>query len=137
MRLRPLVVAGLLSAGALACQDATAPAPGSPANLALLLPKEVPYITGTVVGRDNQNGQNPSVLLATNPGNPPPDLSGESGDWSAHVRLGAEVVVVGRDGRYASVDDLQPGRVVTVWIGPIVKKSLPPKVSGRVVVLER
>jgi hypothetical protein len=52
------------------------------------------------------------------------------------VVLGAGVTVVHRDGRRARVDDLQPGRVVTAWVGPTELRSLPPVVTGRVVVIE-
>jgi hypothetical protein len=50
--------------------------------------------------------------------------------------LGAGVTVVHRDGRRAGVDDLQPGRVVTAWVGPTVLYSLPPVAFGRVLVIE-
>jgi hypothetical protein len=44
--------------------------------------------------------------------------------------LGAGVVVVYRDGRRAGVHDLQPGRVVTAWVGPTELRSLPPWSTG-------
>ena len=134
MLLRPVLVVALLAVSAVACQNAAAPS--SEAHLEAFLPKESAYITGTVIEHGNRLGPDPSVLVATNPRNPLADPSGRRGDRSAHVVLSGDVVVVRRDGRSASVSDLQPGRVVVVWIGATELRSLPPVVFGRVLVIE-
>lgn len=120
----------------MACGDVTAPGSGSKVNLAVVLPNGPAYITGVVVERGNRLGREPSVLVATNPRNTLADPTDGRGDRSAHVVLGDEVTVVHRDGRRANVDDLQPGRVVTAWVGPTELRSLPPVVFGRVLVIE-
>lgn len=137
MRLRHFVAVAMLTVSVSSCQDTTEPAPQTQAQLDALLPNEAAYITGTVVERGNRLGRDPSVLVATNPQNPLADPSQTSGDRSAHVVLGADVVVVRRDGRSAGVNDLQPGRVVTAWVGSMELRPLPPVVFGRVVVIER
>lgn len=134
MLLRPVLV--LLAVSAAACQNATAPASQAQAHLEALLPRESAYITGTVIERGNRLGQDPSVLVATNPRNPLADPSERRGDRSAHVVLSGDVVVVRRDGRSAGVNNLQPGRVVMVWVGSTELRSLPPVVFGRVLVIE-
>jgi hypothetical protein len=134
MRLRPLVALAILAGGALACRSATAPGPQ--AVLGSVLPAEPPYITGTVVERGSRLGRAPSVLVATDPRDPVADPADRDGNRSAHVILEAGVTVVHRDGRRAGADDLQPGRVVTAWVGPTELRSLPPVVVGRVLVIE-
>ncbi len=136
MHLRP-PLAALVAAGAMACRNATAPAPGAQADLASVLPAGPAYITGTVVERGSRLGREPSVLVATDPRDPVADPVDREGNRSAHVVLGAGVTVVHRDGRRAGVGDLQPGRVVTAWVGPTELRSLPPVVFGRVLVVER
>jgi hypothetical protein len=141
MHLRPLVAAALAAAGPLACRDATVPAPGAQVDLAAVLPAGPAYITGTVVERGSRLGDGrPSVLVATDPRDPVADPVGRDGrrnpNRSAHVVLGGGVTVVHRAGRRAGVDDLQPGRVVTAWVGPTELRSLPPVVDGRVLVIE-
>jgi hypothetical protein len=135
MRLRPLFAA-VLAAGMAACRNTTAPAPGARVDLASVLPASPAYITGTVVERGSRLGREPSVLVATDPRDPVAEPRDGDGNRSAHVVLGAGVTVVHRDGRRARVDDLQPGRVVTAWVGPTELRSLPPVVTGRVVVIE-
>lgn len=133
MRLRPLITIGtaftIAAVGIVACRSATAPAPSANADLAAILPTTAPYITGTVVDRGDRAGQDPWILVASDPSDP---MTGKS----AYVDLGKDVMVVHRDGRRASVADLQPGRVVTAWVGPVERRSLPPQVSGRVLVIE-
>lgn len=136
MHLRTLVAAALMAGGALACRNSTAPVPGAQVTLASVLPAEPAYITGTVVERGSRLGRDPSVLVATDPRNPVADPSDGRGDRSAHVVLGAGVLVVHRDGRRADADALQPGQVVTAWVGPTELRSLPPVVFGRVLVIE-
>ncbi len=137
MRHRPLIAALLVAHGAAGCRSATAPTPVAQADLASLLPASPAYIVGTVVERGNRLGNGPSALVATDPRDPVADPSDRDGNRSAHVVLGADVAVVHRDGRRATVDDVQPGRVVTVWVGPAELRSLPPVVFGRVLVIER
>ena len=134
MHLRPLVAVALLAGGTLACRNATTP--GAEVDLASVLPAEPPYITGTVVERGSRLGRGPSVLVATDPRDPVADPLDRDGNRSAHVVLEAGVTVVHRDGRPAGADDVQPGRVVTAWVGPTELRSLPPVVYGRVLVIE-
>jgi hypothetical protein len=135
MRLRPFPAA-VLAAGVVACRNATAPAPGARVDLASVLPASPAYITGTVVERGSRLGREPSVLVATDPRDPVAEPRDGDGNRSAHVVLGAGVMVVHRDGRRAGADDVRPGRVVTAWVGPAELRSLPPVVTGRVLVIE-
>ena len=141
MHLRAIVAAAVVVAGASACRSATEPAPWVPVDLASVVPAGPPYITGTVVARGHRLGDGrPSVLVATDPRDPvadPIDGAGNSNpNRSAHVVLDAGVTVVHRDGRRATAADLQPGRVVTAWVGPTELRSLPPVAFGRVLVIE-
>ena len=111
-----------------ACRSVTAPAPAA-VDLASVLPAGPAYITGTVVARDGRFTGARSARLATDPRNL------EAGR-SADVMLGDSTTVVHRDGRRAAVGDLRVGRVVTAWVGPTELRSLPPVVSGRVLVIE-
>jgi hypothetical protein len=136
---RPFLAAVLAAgvvAGVVACRSATAPAPGARVDLASVLPASPAYITGTVVERGSRLGREPSVLVATDPRDPVGEPRDGDGNRSAHVVLGAGVLVVHRDGRRAGADDVQPGRVVTAWVGPAELRSLPPVVTGRVLVIE-
>jgi hypothetical protein len=141
MHLRAAVAAAVVTAGALACRSATAPAPGARVDLASVVPAGPPYITGTVVARGSRLGDGrPSVHVATDPRDPVADPIDRAGNRnpnrSAHVVLDPDVTVVHRDGRRATADGLQPGRVVTAWVGPTELQSLPPVVFGRVMVIE-
>lgn len=133
MRLRPLTIVGaaftIAVVGVAACRSTTAPTPSANADLAAILPTTAPYITGTIVDGGDRAGQDPWILVASDPRDP---MTGKS----AVVRLGNTVKVVHRDGRRATVVDLQPGRVVTAWVGPVELRSLPPQVFGQVLVIE-
>ncbi len=134
MRLRLLTACTLAAcasgaAAATACQSTTAPASGEHVDLASVLPAGPPYITGPVVARDNRFTHARSARIATSPRDP---QTGRSAD----VILEDDVTVVHRDGRRAGVDDVRPGLVVTVWVGPTELRSLPPVVDGRVLVIE-
>ncbi len=119
----------LLAMGLGACgHDATLTSSGG--GLVAVLPAERAYIAGIVVSRDARFAGSSSVLVAVNPR----DVYGSP---SADVMLTGDYRILWRSGARATAADLQVGREVTVWAGPVELRSLPPVVTARVIVIER
>jgi hypothetical protein len=95
-------------------------------NLAAVLPAEAPYITGTIGSVDLTAGTR--LLVERTP------ASRETG---ALVEIGPNLPVYWRSGRRASSQELQVGRVITVWVSGAELRSLPPQVGASTIVIER
>ncbi len=113
----------LLTLGA--CERATTTT-AEPINLAAVLPATAPYITGTIGSVNAMPGFR--LLVERTPG------MIESG---ALVGTPSNLPVYWRNGRRASNQELQVGRVITVWVSGAELRSLPPQVSASAIVIER
>ena len=104
----------------------------APTELAALaaVSDEPPYIVGTILSRDDRFETQRSALVAVTPADP-------TDPRRAHVMLEGSPTVLRRSGLPASVADLRPGRVVSVWVTGPELRSYPPVVSARTVVIER
>ena len=94
-------------------------------DLAVVLPANAPYIIGTIGSVDVARAR---VLVERSPG------VLESG---ALVGVHSAQPIFWRDGRRGSLENLQVGRVVTVWVSGAELRSLPPQVSASAIVIER
>lgn len=101
---------------------------------ALLLPNSAPdepaYIRGTIVSRDDRFEKQRSAFVAAEPTNP-------EDRRRAHMLLEGSPTLLWRDGRAASLADLRPGRVVSVWVTGPELRSYPRVVSAHTIIIER
>lgn len=97
-----------------------------PVNLATVLPASAPYITGTIGSVDLQVGTR--LLVERSPG---------IRETSAVVTTAPNLPIFWRNGRRASSEELQVGRVITVWVSGAELRSLPPQVGASTIVIER
>lgn len=91
---------------------------------------EAPYIVGTIISRDDRFQGTPSARVAARPDDP-------EDTRRADVTLGGSPIIVWRSGRSATLADLRPGRVVSVWVAGPELRSYPVVVGARMVVIER
>ena len=98
----------------------------------LALRSDSPYVTGTIVRRDEADGA-PRLLVRSAEG----ASVSASRVPEAVVRVHPDSLLTSRDGRAAPAGELTVGRVVTVWVRGPELRSLPPQVTASAILVER
>jgi hypothetical protein len=136
-RRRTAATFALLAAAACSPSSSSSPStePASDADLlplALVVRSDTPYITGTIVRRDDDRA---SVRVRVRA----PDGTSVSAARvpEAVVTVHPDSLLVFRDGRAAAPAELIVGRTVVVWVRGPELRSLPPQVTGSAVLVER
>jgi hypothetical protein len=133
----PAVAALVVLAAVTGCSPSPSTEPASDADQllpsALVVRSDTPYITGAVVGRDEGGRGALRVRVRA------PDSASVSASRvpEAVVTIHPDSLLVFRDGRAASADELTVGRTIAVWVRGPELRSLPPQVTGSAILVER
>lgn len=98
---------------------------GACAHRAAPFPETPPTVEGTITGQENDR-----YLVAADSVRPRRVRSP-----TVFVSVGADVRLLWRDRRPATLSDLRVGRYVSIWTTGVVLESRPPQVCATVVVL--
>ena len=124
-----------LIASTVACSPSTSAERASEPDrlpLALVVRSDTPYITGTIARRDAERASLRVRVRA-------PDSAAVSATRvpEAVVAVHPDSLLVFRDGRRGSPEELTVGRTVVVWVRGPELRSLPPQVTGSAILVER
>jgi hypothetical protein len=133
----PAVAALVLLAAVAGCSPSPSTEPASEADQllpsALVVRSDTPYITGAIVSRDEDGRGSLRVRVRA------PDSASVSASRvpEAVVTVHPDSLLVFREGRAASADELTVGRTIVVWVRGPELRSLPPQVTGSAILVER
>ena len=111
----------------LGCGGGSAPTEDAMLPIGFSERSDVPYIMGTITRRWDESGRT-RILVHVPRGT-------EARVPEAVVSVGSGVLIKWRNGRSASVRELQVGRSVMVWATGGEMRSMPPQVSASAILL--
>ncbi len=114
---------------AMGCGGGSAPTEDAMLPIGFSERSDVPYIMGTITRRWDEGGR-ARILVHVPRGT-------EARVPAAVVSVGSGVLIKWRNGRSASVRDLQVGRSAMVWATGGEMRSMPPQVAASAILLTR